>query len=78
VTIKVTLDAMLGRRGMRAARLAGQLGITRANLSILKTGKARSVRFALLDSLCRTLNCQPGDLLVYVPARSLEDEAGPE
>ena len=63
--ITVTLDAMLAERGMSLSELAGRVGITLANLSILKTGKARAIRFSTLEALCRELDCQPGDLLAY-------------
>jgi putative transcriptional regulator len=58
---------MLARRKMSSGELAQRIGITQANLSILKTNKARAVRLATLESLCQALNCQPGDLLEYVP-----------
>lgn len=65
--IKVNLDLMLVRRQMTLTDLADRVGITIANLSILKTGKARAVRFSTLASLCEALDCQPGDLLEHVP-----------
>ena len=65
--IIVNLDVMLARRKMRLTELSQEVGITMANLSILKTGKARAVRFDTLCALCRALDCQPGDLLEYVP-----------
>lgn len=61
--IRVHLDDLLARRGMTLSELSSRVGITLANLSILKTGKARAVRFSTLDALCRALDCQPGDLL---------------
>lgn len=61
--IKVNLDRLLEERGMTLSQLAEEIGITLANLSILKTGKARAIRFSTLDAICRTLNCKPGDLL---------------
>lgn len=63
--IEVTLDVMLARRKMTSGELAEAIGITPANLSILKTGKARAVRFSTLDAICRVLECQPGDILEY-------------
>ena len=63
--IRIDLDVMLARRKMSLTELSQQVGITMANLSILKTGKARAIRFATLDAICRALNCQPGDILVY-------------
>ncbi len=61
--IRVHLDEVLTQRGMTLTELADEVGITLANLSILKTGKARAVRFSTLEALCRVLDCQPGDLL---------------
>lgn len=63
--IRVDLDVMLARRKMSLTELSQKVGITMANLSILKTGKAKAVRFATLDSICRALQCQPGDILVF-------------
>ena len=65
--IVVKLDDMLHARRMTLTELADRIGITLANLSILKTGKARAVRFSTLSALCRELECQPGDLIVYEP-----------
>lgn len=66
MAIRVNLDLMLLRRGMTLSELAERVGITLANLSILKTNKARAIRFSTLDAICRELKCQPGDLLEYV------------
>jgi putative transcriptional regulator len=63
--IRVTLDRMLLERRMSLTELCDRVGITLANLSILKTGKAKAVRFSTLEALCRELDCQPGDLLQY-------------
>jgi putative transcriptional regulator len=63
--IQVNLDLMLVKRKMSLTELAERVGITLANLSILKTNKARAVRFSTLEALCRELECQPGDLLEY-------------
>ncbi len=63
--IRVDLDVMLARRKMTLTELSTQVGITLANLSILKTGKARAVRMSTLDAICKALQCQPGDLLIY-------------
>ncbi len=63
--IRVDLDVMLARRKMSLTELCGKVGITIANMSILKTGKARAVRFSTLDAICKALECQPGDILVY-------------
>ncbi len=65
MTICVNLDLMLVKRKMALTELAERVGITLANLSILKTNKARAIRFSTLESLCRELECQPGDLLEY-------------
>jgi putative transcriptional regulator len=65
VAIIVNIDVMLARRKMSSGELAEKMGITPANLSILKTGKAKALRLTTLDSLCRCLDCQPGDLLEY-------------
>lgn len=65
--IVLNLDIMLAKRKMSLTELSEQVGITIANLSILKTGKARAIRFSTLARLCRALNCQPGDLLEYRP-----------
>ena len=72
MAIKVHLDRVLLDRGMSLTDLAERVGITLANLSILKTGKARAVRFSTLEALCRELNCQPADILVYVPDEAEE------
>ena len=63
--IQVTLDRILAEREMTLTDLSERMGITLANLSILKTNKARAIRFSTLEALCRELDCQPGDLLVY-------------
>lgn len=65
MAIIVNLDVMLAKRKMSLTELSEKVGITMANLSILKTGKARAVRFSTLDAICRALNCQPGDILEY-------------
>ena len=65
--IVINVDVMLARRTMSSGELAQRVGITAANLSILKTGKAKAIRFSTLESLCQALDCQPGDLLEYVP-----------
>lgn len=63
--IIVNVDVMLAKRKMSSAALAEKIGITPANLSILKTGKAKAVRFSTLEAICRALDCQPGDVLEY-------------
>ena len=66
MAILVNLDRILEKRQMKSNELAEKIGITTANLSILKTGKAKAVRFSTLEAICRELQCQPGDLLEYV------------
>ncbi|GAV12735.1 helix-turn-helix transcriptional regulator [Paenibacillus sp. NAIST15-1] len=66
MAIIVNLDVMMAKRKMSSTELSKQLGITMANLSILKTNKAKAVRFSTLDALCKILDCQPGDILEYV------------
>lgn len=65
--IRINLDVMLAKRKMSLTELSERVGITMANLSVLKTGKAKAVRFTTLDALCKALDCQPGDVLEYVP-----------
>jgi len=65
MAISVNLDMMLVKRKMSLTELSDRVGVTLANLSILKTNKARAIRFTTLDALCRELGCQPGDLLQY-------------
>ena len=67
MTIRVNLNLMLIKRGMTLTALAEAVDLTQANLSILKTNKARAIRFSTLESICRELDCQPGDLLEYLP-----------
>ena len=64
--IVVNLDVMLAKRKMKSKDLAEIIGITTANLSILKSGKAKAVRFSTLEAICKALNCQPSDILEYV------------
>ena len=64
--IEIDLDVMLAIRKMTSLELAEKIGITQANLSILKTGKARAIRFSTLEAICKELNCQPGDIIKYV------------
>ncbi|MBM7768023.1 helix-turn-helix domain-containing protein [Glutamicibacter nicotianae] len=65
--IRVDIDVMLARRKMAVGELAERIGITPANLAVLKNGRAKAVRFSTLEALCRELDCQPGDLLVFEP-----------
>ena len=68
MSIIVKLDDMLYKRRMTLTELSERIGITLANLSVLKTGKARAVRFSTLDAICAAMHCQPGDLLEFAPA----------
>ena len=70
MAIIVNLDVMLAKRKMTSLELSRQLGITQANLSILKTGKAKAVRLSTMNEICRILQCQPGDLFAYVEEES--------
>ena len=70
MAIRINLDVMMARRKISAGELAERVGITPANLSILKTGKAKAVRFSTLDALCRALACQPGDILEFTEEES--------
>jgi putative transcriptional regulator len=70
--IVVNVDVMLAKRKMSSGELAQRIGITQANLSILKTNKARAIRFSTLEAICRELKCQPGDILEFC-----EDEDSP-
>ena len=65
MAIIVNVDVILAKRKMTSGELAEKVGITQANLSILKTGKAKAIRFSTLDALCKALDCQPGDILEY-------------
>ncbi|WP_297334129.1 helix-turn-helix transcriptional regulator [Flavobacterium sp.] len=66
MAIIINLDVMLAKRKMRSNELAERVGITTANLSILKTGKAKAIRFSTLEAICRELDCQPGDIIEFV------------
>ncbi len=67
MSIIVNVDVMMAKRKMSSQELAEKIGITQANLSILKTGKAKAVRFSTLEAICQVLECQPGDILEYKP-----------
>jgi len=67
MSIVINIDVMLARRKMSSGELAEKVGITPANLSILKCGKAKAIRISTMDAICRALDCQPGDILEYVP-----------
>jgi putative transcriptional regulator len=72
MAIIVNLDVMLAKRKMRSNELAELIGITTANLSILKTGKAKAIRFSTLEAICEVLGCQPGDILEYLPDEEIK------
>jgi putative transcriptional regulator len=79
MTIRVSLDKILADRNMSLTTLSEHVGVTIANLSILKTGKARAVRFSTLDALCRVLACQPGEILAFdANAVQTESDEGAE
>ena len=65
MTIIINIDVMLAKRKMSVTELSEKVGITMANLSILKTGKAKAIRFSTLEAICEALDCQPGDILEY-------------
>lgn len=65
MTIKINLDVMLAKKKVRSKELAEAIGITEQNLSILKTGKAKAIRFSTLEAICKYLDCQPGDIIEY-------------
>lgn len=73
MAIIVTLDVMLARRKMRSKDLAAQIGITEQNLSLLKSGKVKGMRFQTLERICAALDCQPGDLLAFEPVGGDDD-----
>ncbi len=67
MSIIVNIDVMMAKRKMSLTELSERIGITMANLSVLKTGKAKAIRFSTLGALCKELNCQPGDILEFAP-----------
>ena len=73
MAIRVQLDRLLAERRMSLTELADRVGVTVANLSILKTGKARAIRFSTLEAICTALDCQPGDLLAFDATQPAED-----
>ncbi len=75
MAIVVNLDVMLARRKLRSKELAERIGITEQNVSLLKSGKVRGMRFATLSRICEVLDCQPGDILQYVPGGDEDDAA---
>ena len=70
--IRINLDVMMAKRKMSLTELAEKVGITMANLSILKTEKAKAIRFSTLEAICKTLDCQPGDILEFIPEKEGE------
>lgn len=76
MTIIINIDVMLARRKMSVTELASKVGITIANLSILKNGKAKAIRFSTLEGICEALDCQPGDILEYGDAKAHEPQSG--
>lgn len=72
MAIQIDLDVMLAKRKMSSLELSNRIGITQANLSILKTGKAKAIRLSTLEAICKELQCQPGDLLRYVGEENAE------
>ena len=74
MSIVVNLDVMLARRKMKLNELSESVGISVTNLSLLKTGKAKGIRFNTLEAICRTLNCKPGDILDYINDQNNENQ----
>ena len=72
----INIDVMLARRKMSVTELANKVGITMANLSILKNGKAKAIRFSTLEAICKALDCQPGDILEFRDAKSVDANVG--
>ena len=72
--IRIDLDVMLAKRKLSMTELSSRVGVTIANLSILKNGRAKAVRFSTLDAICKALSCQPGDILVYEEGAQEEDD----
>jgi len=67
VTIRINIDMMMAKRKMSLTELSARIGISMTNLSLLKTGKVKGIRFSTLEAICKELDCQPGDILEYVP-----------
>lgn len=74
MTILVNLDVMLARRKVKSKALAAAVGITESNLSLLKSGHVKGVRFSTLDAICTYLNCQPGDILEHCPKENIDED----
>ncbi|MGN0109935.1 MAG: helix-turn-helix domain-containing protein [Bifidobacterium sp.] len=75
MAIQVNLDVLLAQRGMSVGEFAKEVGITPANVSVLKNGRAKAIRFSTLEGICRTLDCQPGDVLQWVHEDDEDDAA---
>ena len=67
MTIRINIDMMMAKRKMSLTELSGRIGISMTNLSLLKTGKVKGIRFGTLEAICKELDCQPGEILEYVP-----------
>ncbi|MFH9424683.1 helix-turn-helix domain-containing protein [Streptomyces sp. NPDC017529] len=78
MAIVVELDLQLARRGLSVGEFAEAVGITPANIAVLKNGRAKAVRFTTLDAICRTLGCQPGDVLRWVPDEGTDEGRSPD
>ncbi len=76
MAIRIDIDVLLARRRMSVGEFADAIGITPANVAVLKNGRAKAVRFSTLDAICRVLECQPGDVLVWVPDQAGETQNG--
>ena len=74
MAIRINIDVMLAKRKMSVTELADKVGVTMANLSILKNGKAKAIRLSTLEAICKALNCQPGDILEYHVERVMAEE----
>lgn len=73
MAIRINIDAVMAKSGISLTTLSQRVGLTLANLSILKTGKARAIRFSTLETLCRELNCQPGDILAFEEDEEIQE-----
>lgn len=76
MAIVLHLDVMLAQRKIKSKELAAYIGITEQNLSLLKSGKVKGIRFSTLEKICERLDCQPGDIIRYVPGPSLSEDEG--
>ena len=78
MAIQINLDVMLAKRKMSLTELSGRVGISMTNLSLLKTGKVKGLRFSTLESICNILDCQPGDIIEYIPEPVVSGSEGSE